>query len=163
MTGLNGKIFTQEMTMTFVQIEKRTGRIFLLLIAFAFVFAACGDADDNDSDNANSEDSEIYEGEHGLMVEPNFEPDPPQSGEVELTLKLTVDGEALEGAEVDLEPWMPAHDHGSNTEPVVVEEGDGIYRVDDLTFSMPGLWDITVDIQWDDLQTEVIWEVEVGG
>lgn len=151
--------------MTFVQIEKHTGRIFWLLIAFAFVFAACGDADDNDSDadDNDSEDSEIYEGEHGLIVEPTFEPDPPQSGEVELTLKLTVDGEALEGAEVDLEPWMTSHGHGSNTEPVVVEEGEGIYRVEDLVFSMPGLWDINVDIQWDDLQTEVIWEVDVGG
>ncbi len=137
---------------------KNTARPLFCLFAICFLLVACGESDDPD-DTGDA----LHEGEHGLVLEAHLDPDPPQSGAAEMTLILTVDGEPLEGAQVSVEPWMPGHGHGSNTDAVVVDEGEGIYRVDDLSFSMAGLWEIRVDVAWDDLETQVVWEVDVDG
>lgn len=42
--------------------------------------------------------------------------------------------------------WMPAHEHGTSALPVIRELGKGEYAVEQLNFSMPGLWEIYVRI-----------------
>ncbi len=125
-----------------------------------FVFAGCGDTSGSDDQTSASG---VYEGDDGLMLDLAFAPDPPQAGEVDLMIDATVDDEPLEDATIDIEPWMPAHSHGSNTEPVVHHEGDGHYHVDDLTFSMAGQWELRFDVDWDDGDSELIVELEVEG
>ncbi|WP_170363799.1 hypothetical protein [Ruegeria arenilitoris] len=41
---------------------------------------------------------------------------------------------------------MPAHRHGLNYVPEVSALGDGMFRVDDLLFHMPGLWELQADV-----------------
>lgn len=39
---------------------------------------------------------------------------------------------------------MPEHTHGLPTVPQIIEEGQGLYRIKGLSFSMPGRWIIEV-------------------
>lgn len=41
---------------------------------------------------------------------------------------------------------MPAHQHGMNYSPSVTALGDGMFRIDDMLFHMPGLWEMQVDV-----------------
>jgi len=59
-------------------------------------------------------------------------------------------GDPIEGADIEVEGGMPAHDHGLPTRPRVVEDlGDGYYRLDGIRFHMGGYWEIVVTIQSD--------------
>ncbi|MEO9576153.1 MAG: hypothetical protein ABJ263_12430 [Tateyamaria sp.] len=41
---------------------------------------------------------------------------------------------------------MPAHQHGMNYIPTVVDLGEGAFRVDGMLFHMPGVWEIQMDL-----------------
>ncbi len=43
---------------------------------------------------------------------------------------------------------MPAHRHGLNYTPKVTALDSGIFRIDDLLFHMPGLWELQVDVDF---------------
>lgn len=43
---------------------------------------------------------------------------------------------------------MPAHQHGMNYAPKVTATGDGLFRVDDMLFHMPGLWELRVEVDF---------------
>jgi len=59
-------------------------------------------------------------------------------------------GDPIEGADIEVEGGMPAHDHGLPTRPRVTEDlGDGYYRLDGMRFHMGGYWEIIVAIQSD--------------
>jgi hypothetical protein len=59
-------------------------------------------------------------------------------------------GDPIEGADIEVEGGMPAHDHGLPTQPRVIEDlGDGYYRLDGIRFHMSGYWEIVVTIQSD--------------
>lgn len=45
---------------------------------------------------------------------------------------------------VSVDAIMPAHQHGLNYSPTVVNLGKGVFRVDGLLFHMPGVWEIQV-------------------
>ncbi|MCC6215834.1 MAG: FixH family protein [Polyangiaceae bacterium] len=78
-------------------------------------------------------------------------PDPPATGDNSLAMQLAlVDGAPLVGAALALEPWMPAHGHGTPTVPVVVELGAGSYRADRIHLTMPGHWEIGIRVEWGD-------------
>lgn len=150
--------------MTIPTSSTRVRNISLSLIAgliSAFVFSACGPVDDASTEATLL--SGPHEGEHGLQVDALLAPDPPRTGEFNLTLELSVDGEPLEGADLSLELSMPGHGHGSAEEPVVIEEGAGLYRVENAAFSMPGLWELRLNIVWDELDSHIVWQVDVDG
>ncbi len=48
--------------------------------------------------------------------------------------------------DIEIVPWMPAHEHGTSALPVIKELGKGEYSVEQLNLSMPGLWEIYVRI-----------------
>ncbi|AXT27121.1 hypothetical protein D1823_11350 [Ruegeria sp. AD91A] len=54
------------------------------------------------------------------------------------------DGTAVRQLHVDA--IMPAHRHGMNYTPNVTALGGGAFRVDDMLFHMPGLWELQVDV-----------------
>ena len=59
-------------------------------------------------------------------------------------------GDPIEGADIEVEGGMPAHDHGLPTRPRVTEDlGDGYYRLDGMRFHMSGYWEIVVIIRSD--------------
>ncbi len=139
---------------------REVSRMWALVGVLVLAMGAWGCGEDAD-DEQERVASGAFEGEHGLLVEATLSPDPPQVGEVEMEMELSVDGAALEGAEVEVEPWMPAHDHGSNTVATVHEHHAGHYVVEDLTFSMAGNWELRVFVEWDDGSDEAVWDFEV--
>lgn len=64
----------------------------------------------------------------------------------------TLDGLAVEHADVQVTGGMPAHNHGLPTSPKVTEYlGDGRYRVEGIRFHMNGLWEIRISVKRDGL------------
>ena len=56
-------------------------------------------------------------------------------------------GAPIEGANIEVDGGMPAHDHGLPTRPrVTAELGGGRYRLDGLRFHMRGEWEMTLTI-----------------
>lgn len=55
----------------------------------------------------------------------------------------TLGGQPVLGAKVEVLATMPAHAHEAPV-PHVTDEGHGLYVVEDVIFSMPGLWQIRV-------------------
>lgn len=66
-------------------------------------------------------------------------------------------GDAIEGAQIEVDGGMPAHDHGLPTRPQVTEElGDGYYRLDGVRFHMRGQWEMVVTIRSDESEETVV-------
>lgn len=51
-------------------------------------------------------------------------------------------------SEMRVDAVMPAHQHGMNYTSKVTAMGDGMFRVDDMLFHMPGSWELQVDIDF---------------
>ena len=47
---------------------------------------------------------------------------------------------------LDVDAIMPAHQHGLNYTPTIIDVGDGVFRVDGMLFHMPGIWEIRVNL-----------------
>ncbi len=56
-------------------------------------------------------------------------------------------GNPVEGAGLSVEPWMPAHNHGSDQEPGFEEVGGGTYRISGISYTMPGLWELRIHVK----------------
>lgn len=75
------------------------------------------------------------------------DPFPAQVGENELVLDLTdKEGNPVSEAFLAVEPWMPAHNHGSDQEPVLEALGDGKYRISGISYTMGGLWELRIHV-----------------
>jgi hypothetical protein len=49
------------------------------------------------------------------------------------------------GLTIAVQPWMPAHGHGSKVEPTVEERGEGRYDIDQIVYEMPGQWELRLE------------------
>ena len=56
---------------------------------------------------------------------------------------------------------MPDHGHGSDRMPIITPSGGGVYEVDDVVYTMPGLWHLNVAIRTMSIADEARFEVEV--
>jgi hypothetical protein len=56
------------------------------------------------------------------------------------------DGKPVEGASINVSPWMPEMGHGVPWTVRVHDKGGGVYRTN-LLLSMGGLWEIRLDIK----------------
>ena len=62
----------------------------------------------------------------------------------------TAAGDPVEGAQIEVDGGMPAHDHGLPTRPRVTEDlGGGDYRLDGVRFHMGGYWEMVITIKSD--------------
>jgi hypothetical protein len=61
---------------------------------------------------------------------------------VELTVRRASDGAPVDGLMVTVDPYMPAHLHGTSIVPVVAAEGQGRYRITQVDLSMAGHWEL---------------------
>ena len=69
----------------------------------------------------------------------------------------TEDGEPVEGARIEVDGGMPAHDHGLATRPrVTAELGDGDYQLDGVRFHMGGYWEMVITIASDEFEETVV-------
>ncbi len=124
----------------------------LLLCWLALPAVGCGEGDAGGNDGADQEVFSVSDSGHfeARMV---LRPNPPVVGDNELMLYLgstesmsCCSGESVSGAELTVVPWMPGHGHGSPKTPEVIEEGDGTYLVTNLFYSMPGHWELQIDV-----------------
>ena len=64
-----------------------------------------------------------------------------------VVLITTRDGVAVENAQIQLKPWMPDHGHGSDRDPTVVEEAPGRYVFTEVSYTMPGRWQLITEVR----------------
>ncbi len=86
------------------------------------------------------------------------EPAPPSRGDNTWTVRvLDPSGVARDDLDIDVEPYMPDHTHGS-TVRCEVEPGPerGTYVLTPLNLFMPGLWDVTLRMEADDLGEDAV-------
>jgi hypothetical protein len=72
---------------------------------------------------------------------------------------LLVDFEPVSTELVTVSALMPVHGHG--IDPPSVSKTDTGYRVTDVTFSMPGLWDVFLDVRLDGTADRLEFTVDV--
>jgi len=76
-------------------------------------------------------------------------PAPPATGENEWTVTVVTasTGAPVDGATLEVVPFMPDHGHGSAVKPVVTPAGVGRFDVKRVYLSMAGLWKVTVVVK----------------
>jgi len=96
---------------------------------------------------ASPTDHRTKQGSFSILVQ--TEPHEPVVGpnKVILTIRNAGTGSAMEGATVKVVPWMSMHGHGSPKETHVKEEGNGVYEVENVYYTMEGPWDLLISIQ----------------
>lgn len=128
----------------------------LASIAPLLFLAACSASD------PESEDPAVVTSQNAMFAGRfTFTPDPPTTGENQLEMALERDGAALVGAHVHVEPWMPAHGHGSPVAPSVEEVGVGRYLARDVVISMPGTWEFRIDVSTGELSDRFVLSTEI--
>ena len=65
----------------------------------------------------------------------------------------------VEGAVIEVTPWMTMHSHGSSKKTRVREKGNGVYAVEDVYFTMEGDWDLLIKIQKNGISDSAILTV----
>jgi hypothetical protein len=71
-------------------------------------------------------------------------------------------GELPEALDVAVSGWMPAHGHGMPTTPVVTSLGGGRFEVTNLRISMPGDWELRVDVSAGDASERAVFDVTIN-
>jgi hypothetical protein len=69
-------------------------------------------------------------------------------------------------AEITVTPWMPEMGHGVKEVPKVFERGGGLYSIENVEISMPGLWELRLKIKKGKVKDKVVFEfpdVHPGG
>lgn len=100
----------------------------------------------------------VAEGEAGLELRfIDIDPTPPVVGDNSWLVSLEGPDGPIEGAEeqIVVTPRMPDHGHGTPREVGVTEEADGVYQLDPVNTFMPGYWEVTVELDGDELQDSV--------
>ncbi|MGD0886715.1 MAG: FixH family protein [Thermodesulfovibrionales bacterium] len=70
-------------------------------------------------------------------------------GRNEVMLKITDEkGQGVEGAHIEITPWMPEHGHGAPWPPIVTEQGRGAYKAV-FPIIMLGNWELKIKIKKD--------------
>jgi len=92
-----------------------------------------------------------------LMADP-----PPRLGLNMFSLTVnTLNGKAVSSAEISVEPWMPLHGHGSDRPSLITETGDGLYHLTEVSFTMPGQWELRTQLTVDGLTEYAVFTVDV--
>lgn len=116
-----------------------------LLLSAALTLSACMQAsDDIDLSNSRITMKALYRATYQSEIQP-----PPQRVIHAWTIDLTrPDGQPVENARLSVSGGMPQHGHGLPTEPRMTKElGHGRYLIEGLKFTMPGWWEVSLDIE----------------
>lgn len=127
----------------------------LLLILFALTSAACGV-----DPQTPSEVTLAARGEYGALEFEITADGPITEGRNPLQIVVRHEDAPIDDAELKLRAWMPAMQH-EHTEATCVPDADEGYTVEDLVFSMPGLWKLEIQADAGDLSDIAEVTVEV--
>jgi hypothetical protein len=137
--------------------------------------AASGcDGDDDDHSHGHEHDSghedpcegvedfrigAIAEGEVVRITVLEATPSQPFRGDNAWTVSLSdLADMPLEPLEIEVQPWMPDHGHGTAVGAEITDRGDGEIHVDPINLWMAGLWEVRflVTVDEDTLDTAVL-------
>lgn len=110
----------------------------------ALVLAACGGSGGTQGVSFPAQALESVDSSSGqLHIEVRSSPQPPTRGKnaFQLTVK-DGSGNAVSGEQLAIQLWMPDMGHGSSVTPAVVDQGNGVFEVDDCYFAMAGTWQL---------------------
>ena len=96
-------------------------------------------------------------------VDVTFTPDPPTAAQqttATLELRDAATDEPVDSATIELLPFMPAHGHGIPEDVSVLQRTSGVYDAD-FEFSMPGSWELRLDLDAELGTDEAVVTVEV--
>jgi len=158
-----------------MQIVRKSGPRFLLLVLLAMAVAACGDADasattmdglemglnaevPDDLDTATTKPT--ANGAFVATIDTAMDPLPLNEIHEWVLHVETPDGVPVDNAAVTIAGGMPQHNHGFPTEPAVTESlGNGDYRVEGVRFSMAGWWTMEFAVSADGVSDSVVFNV----
>jgi len=64
------------------------------------------------------------------------------------------------GANVKVTPWMPEMGHGVFEEPVITEQGGGLYKVENILLIMSGHWQLNINVKSDEIESGAVTKLE---
>lgn len=85
----------------------------------------------------------------------------PVAGDQAARVRVTRDGEGVDGLDLSVEPWMPGHGHGTPVVPAVEALGQGRYAIAPIRYTMPGSWELRVTVREGDAEDTVVFPVVV--
>jgi hypothetical protein len=92
------------------------------------------------------------------------EPGPPVKGTNTWTVKLLDDtGAPRDDVPITVRTFMPDHNHGSTIKASVTPMGNGVFRVSPLYLYMPGLWQVTLDLDAPNAPDNVMFPICIPG
>ncbi len=120
------------------------------LLALALLVAGCGataPAATPELSFAAAPAETVTTSSGALRVEVRWSPEVPVKGAdaAQLTF-LDAQGAPVDGLDVDVVPWMPAHGHGTSIQPVASASGPGAVVVSPLYLYMSGQWQLRMKI-----------------
>lgn len=95
-----------------------------------------------------------------FMAQLQVIPDPPRMGINNSAVLKIYERDSkvkVEGAFVEVTPWMTQHSHGSSKKTKITEKGDGVYSIENIYFTMEGEWDIIVKITKNTQEDQIIF------
>ena len=119
----------------------------------------CGMSDAGCFDEAWSITGELYS-----ISLVSASPTSPERGESAWRVQVQRDDAPQAGCAITLTPYMPEHGHGVPLAPTVSDAGAGLYQIDGISFTMPGLWEMRFEISCGaegdtgDLTEELVYE-----
>lgn len=105
----------------------------------SFTLAACGGG----GDAAPTSTAGVSDGEVEIALSSSAAV---RRGSNTFTLALSDRAGAVTAETIAVDPQMPSMGHGSSVTPRVTAQSAGLYRVEDVVFTMPGTWDVHVRI-----------------
>ena len=92
-------------------------------------------------------------------------PAPPAKGDNLWELQLLDSSDTpIDGATLDLTPFMPDHGHGTPIGATVTPmNSDGMYMADPVNLWMPAYWEVTVDIDDGGVTDSVVFKTCIDG
>lgn len=80
-----------------------------------------------------------------------------KNGRNEVILKVANEkGKAVEGAQIEITPWMPEHGHGTPWPPTVTAQGQGTYKAI-IPIMMAGTWELRIKVKKGELEDTVLF------
>lgn len=95
-----------------------------------------------------------------FVVQLQVKPDPPRMGINNTAILIVYERDSkvkVEGALIEVTPWMTVHSHGSSKKAKIKEKGDGVYTIEDVYFTMEGEWDLIVKIAKNKQEDQVVF------
>lgn len=81
-----------------------------------------------------------------------------KEGRNEVDLYVTDDkGMSVEGAEIEITPWMPEHGHGTIWPPTITERGKGLYGAV-IPLIMIGHWELRIRIRKGGIEDSTVFD-----